>query len=68
MPDLAMKPSLIESIDVFGNGDLDVVDTVPRPFVSWGHDEARRDDIDVFPLQLLERPIAVSALEGAVAL
>lgn len=27
-----------------------------------------RDDIDVFPLQLLKRPISASALEDAVAL
>ncbi|MCK0093105.1 nucleotidyltransferase domain-containing protein [Rhodococcus sp. F64268] len=27
-----------------------------------------RDDIDVFPVQLLKRPIAASVLEGAVAL
>jgi uncharacterized protein len=27
-----------------------------------------RDDIDVFPVQLLKRPIAASALEDAVAL
>ena len=27
-----------------------------------------RDDIDVFPVQLLKRPISISALEDAVAL
>lgn len=30
--------------------------------------EARRDDIDVFPIQLLKRPISDSALADAVSL
>lgn len=27
-----------------------------------------RDDVDVFPIQLLKRPVSAAALEGAVAL
>ena len=32
--DLAVQPSVVEPVDVLGDGDLEVVDVLPRPLVA----------------------------------
>jgi hypothetical protein len=33
-PDLAVEASVVEPVDVLGDGDLEVVDVLPRAFVA----------------------------------
>ena len=67
MPKTAVTPETL-ALRAFIDARRDELEALLAKYAGTNPKLFGRDDIDIFPVQLLKRPISASALEDAIAL